>query len=150
MALFSVVGLAAAFLTVIFWFPWLDGGEIRKTRFSQWLGNTLERFPRLQGRRPVMVFLGATVVFSAIGIPRLHSDDDLRSLQSSPPALMAQQIRLSQLLGMPSPAQFYLVQGSDAAQLLQREEALTGRLRALAADKRIGGYRAISDWLPSP
>ena len=31
MALFSVVGLAAAFLTVIFWFPWLDGGEIRKS-----------------------------------------------------------------------------------------------------------------------
>ena len=36
-----------------------------------------------------MVFLGATVVLSAIGIARLHSDDDLRSLQSSPPALMA-------------------------------------------------------------
>ena len=150
MALFSVVGLTAAFLTVIFWFPWLDGGEIRQTRFSQWLGNTLERFPRLHGRRPVTVFVVITLALSAIGIARLHSNDDLRSLQSSPPALMAQQIRLSQLLGMPSPAQFYLVQGADAAQLLQREEALTERLRVLANDKRIGGYRAISDWLPSP
>lgn len=150
MALFSVVGLAAAFLTVIFWFPWLDGGEIRQTRFSQWLGNTLERFPRLHGRRPVAIFVVAALALSAVGIARLQSNDDLRSLQSSPPALMAQQIRLSQLLGMPSPAQFYLVQGADAAQLLQREEALTERLRALADDKRIGGYRAISDWLPSP
>jgi len=150
MALFSVVGLAAAFLTVIFWFPWLDGGEIRRTRFSRWLGGTLERWPRLQGRRAVGLFLGAAAVLSAIGMLRLHSDDDLRSLQSSPPALMAEQIRLSQLLGMPSPAQFYLVEGDDAAQLLQREEALTGRLRALAAEQRIGGYRAISDWLPSP
>ncbi|HFF5965585.1 TPA: MMPL family transporter [Stenotrophomonas maltophilia] len=150
MALFSVVGLAAAFLTVIFWFPWLDGGEIRQTRFSQWLGNTLERFPRLHGRRAVTMFVVITLALSAIGIARLQSNDDLRSLQSSPPALMAQQIRLSQLLGMPSPAQFYLVQGADAAQLLQREEALTERLRVLANDKRIGGYRAISDWLPSP
>ncbi|MBP0661633.1 hypothetical protein J8J07_22205, partial [Mycobacterium tuberculosis] len=75
------------------------------------------------------VFVVITLALSAIGIARLHSSDDLRSLQSSPPALMAQQIRLSQLLGMPSPAQFYLVQGSDAAQLLQREEALTERLR---------------------
>jgi len=150
MALFSVVGLAGAFLTVIFWFPWLDGGDIRQTRFSLWLGNTLERWPRLHGRRQVGVFIGVALALAAIGIARLHGNDDLRSLQSSPPALMAQQIRLSQLLGMPSPAQFYLVQGGDAAQLLQREEALTARLRALADDGRIGGYRAISDWLPSP
>ncbi|MGB3394464.1 MAG: MMPL family transporter [Stenotrophomonas sp.] len=150
MALFSVVGLAGAFLTVIFWFPWLDGGDIRQTRFSRWLGSTLERWPRLHGRRQVGLFVGAALLLSAIGITRLHSDDDLRSLQSSPPALMEQQIRLSQLLGMPSPAQFYLVQGVDAAQLLQREEALTARLRALADDDRIGGYRALSDWLPSP
>lgn len=149
MALFSVVGLAGAFLTVIFWFPWLDGGDIRQTRFSQWLGNTLERWPRLQGRWQVGLFIGAAVLLSALGISRLQGNDDLRSLQSSPPALMAQQIRLGQLLGMPSPAQFYLVQGADADQLLQHEEALTARLRRLAAEHRIGGYRAISDWLPS-
>ncbi len=150
MALFSVVGLTAAFLTVIFWFPWLDGGTIRQTRFSVWLGGTLERWPRLHGRRPLALFIGATLLLSALGIARLQYDDNLRSLQSSPPALMAEQIRLSQLLGMPSPAQFYLVQGADAAQLLQHEEALTARLRTLADAGRIGGYRAISDWLPSP
>ena len=88
----------------------------------------------------------AVVLLSSIGIARLQTDDDLRSLQSSPPQLMAEQIRLSQLLGMPSPAQFYLVQGADAAQLLQREEALTAKLRALADAGKIGGYRAISDW----
>lgn len=149
MALFTVVGLAAAFLTVIFWFPWLDGGEIRRTRFAQWLGGTLERWPRLQGRRKVGMFLGVVAVLSALGIARLHSDDDLRSLQSSPPALMAQQIRISQMLGMPSPAQFYLVQGVDAEQVLQREEALVARLAVLSAQRQIGGYRAISEWLPS-
>lgn len=150
MALFSVVGLAGAFLTVIFWFPWLDGGEIRQTRFSTWLGGTLDRWPRLHGRGRIGLFVGVALLLSAIGIARLHGDDNLRSLQSSPPALMAEQVRLSQLMGLPSPAQFYLVQGRDAAQLLQREEALTAKLRALADDKRIGGYRAISDWLPSP
>ena len=149
MALFSVVGLAAAFLTVIFWFPWLDGGEIRSTRFARWLGATLERWPRLQGRRPVGLFLGVVVVLSAAGIWRLQADDNLRSLQSSPMALINQQIRISQMLGMPSPAQFYLVQGDNAEQVLEREEALIARLRVLSADKQIGGYRAISDWLPS-
>ncbi len=149
MALFSVVGLAAAFVTVILWFPWLDGGQRRQTRFSQWLGGTLRRWPRLQGRRPFALLLGAVVVIGAVGLPQLRVDDDLRSLQSSPPRLMQEQIRISQLLGMPSPAQFYLVQGDDAAQLLLREEALTARLRALEQQQRIGGHRAISDWLPS-
>jgi len=150
MALFSVVGLAAAFLTVIFWFPWLDGGTVRPTRFSHWLGGTLLRWPRLQGRAQVALFVTVALALAGAGMSRLQSNDDLRSLQSSPPALMAEQIRLSQLLGMPSPAQFYLVQGADEAQLLQREEALTARLRGLAQQHRIGGYRAISDWLPSP
>ncbi len=148
MALFSVVGLAAAFLTVIFWFPWLDGGEIRRTRFAQWLGGTLERWPRLQGRR-VAVFLGVVAILSAAGMLRLHPDDDLRSLQSSPMDLITQQIRISQMLGLPSPAQFYLVQGDNAEQVLQREEALVDRLRVLAGEKQIGGYRALSEWLPS-
>jgi len=149
MALFSVVGLAAAFLTVIFWFPWLDGGEIRSTRFARWLGATLERWPRLHGRRPVALFLGAVVVVSAVGMLRLQPNDDLRSLQSSPMSLISQQIRISQMLGMPSPAQFYLVQGDSAEQVLEREEALVARLRVLSADKQIGGYRALSEWLPS-
>jgi inosine-5'-monophosphate dehydrogenase len=148
MALFSVVGLAAAFLTVIFWFPWLDGGEIRRTGFARWLGATLERWPRLHGRSAAL-FLGVVTVLSAIGIARLQTNDDLRSLQSSPPDLIAQQIRISQMLGMPSPAQFYLVQGDTAEQVLEREEALIDRLRVLEAGKQIGGYRAISDWLPS-
>jgi predicted exporter len=148
MALFSVVGLAAAFLTVIFWFPWLDGGEIRSTRFARWLGGTLERWPRLQGRR-MGVFLGVVAILSAAGMLRLQANDDLRSLQSSPMDLITQQIRISQMLGMPSPAQFYLVQGDSAEQVLQREEALVDRLRVLASEKQIGGYRAISEWLPS-
>jgi len=133
MALFSVVGLAAAFLTVIFWFPWLDGGEIRSTRFARWLGATLERWPRLHGRRPVALFLGAVVVVSAVGMLRLQPNDDLRSLQSSPMSLINQQIRISQMLGMPSPAQFYLVQGDSAEQVLEREETLVARLRQLSA-----------------
>jgi predicted exporter len=149
MALFSVVGLAAAFVTVILWFPWLDGGTVRQTRFSHWLGNTLQRWPRLRGRSLGGV-ITALLLFCAGGMLFLHVDDDLRSLQSSPPALMEQQIRISRLLGMPSPAQFFLVQGADAGQLLQREEALTARLRALEGQGRIGSHRALSDWLPSP
>lgn len=151
MALFSVVGLAGAFLTVIAWFPLLDKGRVRETRFAHWLGGTLDRWPRLgQGSGKIAVVLGvAASVVIAGGLLRLHPNDDLRSLQSSPPALMAQQIEVGRLLGMPSPAQFFLVQGADAEQVLQREQVLVGKLDALEAQGRIGGHQAISDWWPS-
>lgn len=149
MALFSVVGLAAAFLTVICWFPWLDGGQVRSTRFSQAIGRSLEAWPRLRPSRTTLLIGAVLALVVGLGLARVRSNDDLRSLQSSPPALMAQQIEVGRLLGMPSPAQFFLIRGDSAEQVLQREEALTVRLRQLQDQHRIGGYRAISDWLPS-
>ncbi len=149
MALFSVVGLTAAFLTVIFFFPWLDGGQVRATGFSRWLGGTLARWPRLSTRLSGIVFAVAILLVAVPGLMRVHGNDDLRGLQSSPPALIAQQRDVGRLLGMPSPAQFFLVQGRDAEQVLQREEQLVGRLRRAEAAGSVGGHRALSDWLPS-
>ncbi len=149
MAVFSVVGLAAAFLTVICGFPWLDGGVVRETRFSRAVGRSLARWPRVDGRAFWWIVAIVLLAITAVGFSRLRADDDLRSLQSSPPSLMAQQIEVGRLLGMPSPAQFFLIRGQDAEQLLQREEALTVRLRQLGDEGVIRGYRAVSDWLPS-
>ncbi|KRA51330.1 hypothetical protein ASD77_17265 [Pseudoxanthomonas sp. Root65] len=149
MALFSVVGLAAAFLTVIFLFPWLDGGRVRETAFSRWLGGTLAHWPRIAGRRALMMFVLAVALVAVPGLMRVEGNDDLRGLQSSPPELIAQQREAGRLLGMPSPAQFFLVQGRDAEQVLQREEQLVARLRQAEANGAVGGHRALSDWLPS-
>jgi predicted exporter len=149
MALFSVVGLTAAFLTVILGFPWLDGGRMGTTAFSRWLGGTLARWPRLASRRAFGVLAAAVLLVAVPGLFKLQANDDLRGLQSSPPALIAQQREVGRLLGMPSPAQFFLVQGRDAEQVLQREERLVARLRQVEADGSVGGHRALSDWLPS-
>jgi predicted exporter len=149
MALFSVVGLSAAFLTVIFGFPWLDGGQVRTTGFSRWLGGTLARWPRLATRRAGIVLAVVVLVIAVPGLLRVQGNDDLRGLQSSPPELIAQQRDVGRLLGMPSPAQFFLVQGRDAEQVLQREEQLVARLRQAEAAGSVGGHRALSDWLPS-
>ena len=93
---------------------------------------------------------GIDVLLVAVpGLMRVQGNDDLRSLQSSPAELIAQQREVGRLLGMPSPAQFFLVQGRDAEQVLQREERLVARLRDIEADGSVGGHRALSDWLPS-
>ena len=41
------------------------------------------------------------------------------------------------------------MRGGDAEELLRREEALTDALAAEAAAGRLGGWRAVSDWVPS-
>lgn len=150
MAVFSVVGLSAAFLTVICWFPWLGRAAPVPTRFAARLSDGLVRWPRLRWT-PINGVLGLLLtVFTLAGIARLHHNDDLRTLQSLPAELVAQQAEVSRVLGLPSPAQFYLVRAADAASLLQREAALTQRLDALAKSGVIRGHRAISDWLPTP
>ncbi|MCX7564285.1 hypothetical protein OS176_12220 [Xanthomonadaceae bacterium XH05] len=149
MAIFSVAGLTGAFLTSILWFPWLDTNAPKQSRFSRALGASLKRWPRARWNAAwggAALILGA---FILIGVSRLEVQDDLRTLQSSPPDLIAEQVEAGQVLGLPSPAQFFLVRGTTEQQLLEREEALVTRLFALRDGEQIGGWRALSDWIPS-
>lgn len=152
MALFSAVGLVAAFATAVCWFPWLDRGRLVGGRFANGIAATLVHWPVLSGARLWLVLAGLTV-FSVLGLMRLQVNDDLRHLQSSPPALMKSQIEVGRLLRMPSPAQFFLVQGRTPDEVLQREEAL----KQVLSKWQFGGrgheaqvqVSAVSDWVPS-
>jgi predicted exporter len=149
MAVFSAVGLAGAFLTAVCWFPWLDRGRVHPTRFGAAVAASLSRWPRF-GRSPALLALHVVVAAAcAAGWWQLQTRDDIRQLQGSPAALVQSQRETGRLLGVPSPAQFYLVTGADAEQVLVREEALKSRLDALVREGRLGGYRAVSDWVPS-
>ena len=152
MALFSAVGLMAAFATAVCWFPWMDRGQLSAGRFATGMASTLRHWPVLTRARLwiALVILG---LICAAGLARLHVNDDLRQLQSSPPALMKAQIAVGRLLQMPSPAQFFLVQGRSEDEVLSREEALKQAVAAWQAqapdrDARIG-VSAVSDWVPS-
>jgi predicted exporter len=147
-AVFSAAGLVAAFVTVLWWFPLTDGGLMKPTRFADWLGAQRARWPAL-GRRGLLVLAVVMAALVLAGLARLRFNDDLRALQSAPPQLVAAQREFSRLMGAPGVAQFFVVRGRDAQQLLEREEALTARLRELAARGTIAGHQAVSDWLPS-
>lgn len=152
MALFSAVGLTAAFLTVVCWFPVLDRGELRGSRMAAALAASLARWPRPRGRL-LWIAIALFTVLSAWGVARLQVSDDLRQLQSAPPALIAAQIEVGRLLRMPSPAQFFVVQAATPQLVLQQEEALKEKLAPelarLSADGAPLGLSAVSDWVPS-
>lgn len=143
-AVFSGVGLVAAFVTVLWWFPLLDGGgRMAPTRFAHWLGSRRALWPSLGWRG--LLGLGLAVVgLAALAAGRLQVDDDLRQLQSAPRELVAQQREFSRLMQAPGVAQFFVVQGRDEQETLEREEALTAHLRGIGV-----GVQAVSDWLPS-
>lgn len=149
MALFSVVGLAAAMLTVVCWFPWLDHGQVAGNAAAQWIGRTMWWWPRWRSALPWSLALCALALLWITQGHLLQPRDDVRQLQNSSPQLLQQQIQVSQMLGLPSPAQFYLVKAASPEALLQQEEALKERLDALVAQQHIAGYSAVSDWVPS-
>ena len=149
MALFSVVGIAGTFLTGVCWFPWIDRGSPRQTAFARWIAASLDRWPRFAATRATWLVHAAFALACVVGIWSLRVNDDLRQLQSSPPALVDAQRDVGRLLGLPSPAQFFVVRGKDADDVLQREEALKTRLDARIATGELAGYRALSDWVPS-
>ncbi|ODT37245.1 MAG: hypothetical protein ABS55_03760, partial [Lautropia sp. SCN 70-15] len=149
MALFSATGLIAAFLTVVCWYPVLDRTALPSSRFAQRVAASLALWPRLRHSRALLPGTVVVALLCGVGLAQLRSSDDLRQLQSSPPALMQAQREVARLLGLPSPAQFYLVQADSAEKLLQREEALKARLELLRREGRLGGWSALSDWVPS-
>lgn len=150
MALFSVSGLIFAWLTVVCWFPALVRSLTNDHRgWPVRCGRGLTRWPRFAwNRQTVFLALGfAGLVF--FGALRLTADDDIRSLQKPPPRLLNDQLKLGKILDLATPAQFFLIRGAGAEALLQREEALARRLDRLVQQRQLGGYQAISNWLPS-
>ncbi len=150
MALFSIVGLVGALVSVLLWLPRLVGREPVATALSGKLARSWRYWPRLPATPLSVVLCVALLAVAVCGAARLNSSDELRALQSSPRSLVEQQQQIGHWLAEPSPVQFYLVSGADHGELLAREEALVQRLDLLVDEHFIGGHRALSDWVPSP
>jgi len=150
MAVFSGLGLVFAWLTVVCWFPALiHGHTLRAGPLARGYGGIVERWPRVSVRRGPLLLVAVLAGVAVLGLTRLQVNDDIRSLQSSPPELIRDQIKLGKLLDATSPVQYYLVRGASSEQVLQREEQLKRRLDPLVASGDIAGYQALSNWVPS-
>jgi predicted exporter len=150
MAVFSALGLVFAWLTVVFWFPLLIGSRTLKSGgLVRAYGAALQRWPLLRFNRATLVAAVVFVLAAGYGISRLGANDDIRLLQNPPKYLIDDQIKLSRLLDAPTPVQYFLVRGDSAEMVLQREEQIKARLDSLIAAKRLSGYQAVSNWVPS-
>jgi predicted exporter/predicted LPLAT superfamily acyltransferase len=148
-AVFSAVGLAASWLTVVLWLPALDRSRTPRHGAAMlalagrvmawWDGMT----PRL-----LAVLLGGLGAVAGAGWLAMTADDDVRRMQSLSPPLVAEQQRIAALLGRGAEAQFFVVAAADDETALQREEALAARLAPLLGTA-LDGFQAPAQFVPS-
>lgn len=148
MAIFSVSGIVAAWLTVILLFPYID-----RLNFGEQLGISLAKHIQLIMFRFCKKFkVFASIIMAALslyGLQTIKIDDDLRSMANLDKNLIFDQSKAASILGIPSPSQFFVVTTSSEQNTLQRTERLTNDLEMLIADGLITGYQAITQFVPS-
>jgi predicted exporter len=151
MGVFAMLGLAGAWLTAVLWVPLLAKSLPRPSNraLSSALLWCRRVWPRVGESRPLVAALSIAAVLSLVGIGRLRADDDVRQLYQSAPETVRQQEKIERLMRLPAAGQFFLVSAPDEQTLLEREEGLSDELRALTDNKSIGGYQAVSQYVPS-
>jgi predicted exporter len=150
MATFSVVGLIAAWLTVVLWFPLLTQNEgVRPLPMARSLHILRNRFPRLE-KSPLLIFgFIIALIFAVLSLRDSQHLDDIRLLQTSPATLIEQEKNVQKALGTTSSSQFMLITAATLEQCLQKEERLSTQLDQLKNDGLITDYQTLSKELPS-
>ncbi|EOX4462565.1 MMPL family transporter [Vibrio alginolyticus] len=149
LALFSSIGLIAAYITVVAWYPILARNPSRsistlpgQSLLAKWL--TLWNHPRIKVGLPMLC-----VVASGFFLLQLNYDDDIRLLQTMPNDLKQQETLITTLSGMQSSQQMLVVSADDDENLMKKLESLTPTLEAWKADSTIESYQSLSRYLSS-
>jgi len=151
MAVFSMAGLGASFLTVVLVLPaWLARPIPARPALMAVLGAGLDRWGAWARRPAWLAVLGLGAVLLAASLLRLRADDDVKGLIQPSGQLRAEERQIRALTGLSNAGRFFLVEGPDEGTVLAREEALRARLAPLVAAGALEGVQAVSCFVPSP
>ncbi|MCK0716203.1 MMPL family transporter [Chromohalobacter sarecensis] len=147
MAVFAALGLLGAWLSVVLWLPRL---RLPISPATARLATRWERLTRSPWRLKPGIVGVVAMILVAVCIWRLHSDDSLRLLSSSPDALLEQERIVQRHFGNDTGTHYLLVRGDDEAALLSRLDALHTPLDALEDQGVISGHLDLADSVPPP
>jgi predicted exporter len=147
--IFSIAGLAASWLTVALWYPWLSKGLKPVGPGPRRAAAAIARnWPRLrEGRYGTPAALALLLAASIWGCLRLRADDDVRLLYAQDETLKAEQQRVSSAVRLPGAGRFFLIKGPDREAILQAEERLKDSLAAAAPEA--AGMLGVTSFVPS-
>ena len=149
LALFSSIGLIAAYATVVAWYPILATQPSQsaailpgKRLLSVWL-NLWQR-PAFKFGLPVLC-----LAISGYYLAQLKYDDDIRQLQAMPATLKQQEALITQVSGMQASQQMLVVTADSDEALMQRLESLELILINWQKERLIKGHQSLAQYLGS-
>ena len=150
-AMFSVIGVAAALLATLYALPPLlpeargPGGPIATLAIAG------ERLFALLRRRRAWLVLGwlGLAAIAAAGLFRLHWHDDVRALNQLDPDLLEEDQRVRALVSQVDPGRVVVATGADAEQALIANDAVAAVLQVAKRDGVLHDYRSLHVALPS-
>jgi predicted exporter len=149
-ARFALVGLAVAYLCVVWLLPALVVAPTRRDPASatRWAARLLDGWSAWLAR-PAARWGAALCLLACVpGWLALQPNDDVRLLVAREPQLMAQEDAVRALTGFGAGGRFFLVRGADEEEVLEREARLTRRLRELERAGQLTGFQAVSNAVP--
>lgn len=148
LALFSSIGLIAAYASVVCWYSMLASKPSQERAlplaglWHTWLN--LWSHPRFRIGLPLIV-----TVLSLASITQVRYDDDIRQLQAMPDELKQQEQAISEISGLGSAQNMLLVTAESNQALLNKLALISSNLDNLVAQQAISGYRSVNQHLPS-
>ena len=147
-AVFSMVGLAAAWITSILLLPRLPAlnaePAIRRLSF---IGQARTFIQARKGLRYGLIAVITVVTGSSLML--LQSNDDIRNLQSMDQQLKQEDQYVRERFMQQQSSEYFVVHGDTLQQLEQNEQQLLQKLQVLQAQNKLEGFQALGQWLPS-
>lgn len=147
-AVFSMVGLTAAWITSILLLPRLPALNAEPAiRTLAFIGN-LRSY--VQARVRLRYGLIAIILLSmGSSLFLLKSNDDIRNLQSMDVKLKQEDQYVRNRFVQQQGSEYFVVHGQNSMELVQNEQQLLQQLEQLKTQGKLGSYQAVGQWLPS-
>ena len=150
-AIFSVIGLVASFLTVVLWYPVLDTTKQPNLdrRFVTMAARYWTLWEASNLRFILAALLLACLVAGVIGWSQLRVNDDVRALQTLSSELKRQEADVMRLTGWSPGTQYLLVRAESEQAVLETEEKLADLLSGVREKGALTGFTTVAQFVPS-
>ncbi|MEI1688679.1 hypothetical protein V8P55_10335 [Acinetobacter baumannii] len=146
-AVFSIVGLTAAWISSVLLLPRLPALNAQPAIHAlSWIGQTRLWF---QQRTKIRYSLIATIlVAGTVSLFHLKTNDDIRNLQGMDASLKQQDQTVREQFGQQQSSDYFVVKAASATEMQQQEQQLIGKLQQLQAKGEISAFQALGQWIP--
>ena len=147
-AVFSMVGLTAAWITSILLLPRLPAlNAAPAIRVLSFIGNIRSYVQAHQTLRYGLI--AGILVVTASSLFFLKSNDDIRNLQSMDQKLKLEDQYIRDKFVQQQGSNYFVVHGRTPDEMLKNEQQLVAQLKQLQNKDQLVGFQALAQWLPS-